>query len=117
MSEISLYLDEDVRVLLAEVLRNRGYDACHVLEIGRTGKSDSEQLVYAVRHKMAILTHNVRDYIILSKSYAEQRKKHFGIIVSEQIPFNELLRRTLKFLSSNTRDSIRNRLIWLQNYK
>ena len=117
MSEISLYLDEDVRVLLAEVLRNRGYDACHVLEIGRTGKSDSEQSVYAVRQKMAILTHNIRDYIIISKSYAGQRKKHFGIIVSDQIPFNELLRRTLKFLSSNTRDSIRNRLVWLQDYK
>ena len=42
MSEISLYLDEDVRVLLAEILRNRGYNAYHVLEVERTGKSDSE---------------------------------------------------------------------------
>src|SRR3989339_150576 len=98
-------------------MRNRGKNILvSLFQIG-TGKSDSEQLVYAVRHKMAILTHNVRDYIILSKSYAEQRKKHFGIIVSEQIPFNELLRRTLKFLSSNTRDSIRNKLVWLQDYK
>lgn len=40
MSDVSLYLDEDVRVLLAEVLRNRGYNASHVLEVGRTGKSD-----------------------------------------------------------------------------
>lgn len=117
MSDISLYLDEDVRVLLAEVLRSRGYKVSHVLEIGRTGKSDSEQLVYAVSHKMAILTHNISDFTKLSKSYSLERKKHFGIIVSGQIPFSELLRRTLKFLSSNTTESIKNRVVWLQDYK
>jgi predicted nuclease of predicted toxin-antitoxin system len=117
MSDISLYLDEDVRVLLAEVLRNRGYTVSHVLEVGRNGKSDSEQLAYAVKHKMAILTHNIKDYVVLSKSYAELRKRHFGIIVSDQIPFSELLRRTLKFLSSNDGELIKNRLIWLQDYK
>ncbi len=117
MSDISLYLDEDVRVLLAEVLRSRGYRSTHVLESGRTGKSDPEQLAYAVSHKMAILTHNISDYSKLSKSYSLERKKHFGIIVSEQIPFSELLRRTLKFLSSNTGESVKNRVIWLQDYK
>lgn len=117
MSEISLYLDEDVRVLLAEILRNRGYHAYHVLEVERTGKSDSEQFAYAIRNKMAILTHNIKDYVILSKSYAEHGKNHFGIIVSNQIPFSELLKRTLRFLSSNTLDSIRNNIIWLQDYK
>ena len=117
MSDISLYLDEDVRVLLAEVLRSRGYIASHVLEFRREGRSDEEQLAYAVKHKMAILTHNIRDFRILSESYTAQGKKHFGIIVSEQIPFNELLKRTLKFLSSNKQDSIKNSLIWLQDYK
>lgn len=117
MSDISLYLDEDVRVLLAEVLRNRGYNASHVLEVGRTGKSDHEQLIHAARRKMAILTHNIRDYAILSKAYAEKGEKHSGIIVSEQVPFRELLRRTLRFLSSNTKDSIKNTMIWLHDYK
>lgn len=117
MSDVSLYLDEDVRVVLAEVLRNRDYNASHVLEAGRTGKSDHEQLAYTVRHRMAILTHNIRDYAIISKAYAEKGRKHSGIIVSEQVPFRELLRRTLRFLSSNTKDSIKNNLIWLHDYK
>ncbi len=117
MSDISLYLDEDVRVLLAEVLRNRGYTVTHVLEVGRNGKSDSEQLAYAVKHKMTILTHNIKDYVVLSKSYVELVKRHFGIIVSDQTPFSELLRRTLKFLSLNNRKLIKNKLIWLQDYK
>lgn len=117
MPKISLYLDEDVRVLLAEILRSRGYEASHVIEIGRAGKSDDEQLAFAVKYKKAILTHNIRDYRILSKSYEVLKKDHFGIIVSEQFPFNELLKRTLKFLSSNTADSIKNRLIWLSDYR
>ena len=32
MARISLYLDEDVRVLLVEMLRGRGYDVSHALE-------------------------------------------------------------------------------------
>ncbi len=66
---------------------------------------------------LAILTHNIKDYVVLSKSYAESGKRHFGIIVSDQIPFSELLRRTLKFLSFNNRKLIKNKLIWLQDYK
>lgn len=50
--------------MLAEVLRNRGYTVTHVLEADRNGKSDREQLAYAVKHKMAIITHNVKDYIV-----------------------------------------------------
>jgi len=44
---IPLLLDEDVRPLLAEVLRARGFDVIHVLETGRAGKPDAEQLEYA----------------------------------------------------------------------
>jgi|SRR5208283_3767331 len=117
MSDISLYLDEDVRVLLAEIMRSRGYNVLHVLECGRSGKSDADQLAYAVKRKMALLTHNIRDYRVLAGYYAQHGKKHSGIIVSQQLPINELLKRSLKFLSSNNAASIKNRLIWLQDYK
>ena len=42
MAPITLLLDEDVRPLLAEILRQRGYDAIQVLEVSRGGKSDPE---------------------------------------------------------------------------
>ena len=45
MAKITLLLDEDVRPILGEILRQRGYDAVHVLDAGRTGQSDAEQLV------------------------------------------------------------------------
>ena len=46
MAKITLLLDEDVRPILGEILRQRGYDAVHVLDAGRTGQSDAEQLAY-----------------------------------------------------------------------
>lgn len=107
MAEVSLYLDEDVRVLLAEVLRNRGYSVVHTLELDRTGKSDEEQLAYAVKHKMALFTHNIKDYVVLSISYEKQKRKHYGVILSPQIPFNDLLKRSLKFLSSDSQETIK----------
>jgi uncharacterized protein YebE (UPF0316 family) len=36
------------------VLRNRGYGVTHTLEVGRTGKSDEEQLADAVKRKMKL---------------------------------------------------------------
>ncbi len=48
MAAPALLLDEDVRVVvLADILRQRGYDAIHVLEIGRAGRSDLDQFTYA----------------------------------------------------------------------
>lgn len=79
----------------------------HTLELDRTGKSDEEQLAYAVKHKMALFTHNIKDYIVLSISYEKQKRKHYGIILSPQIPFNDLLTRSLKFLSSNSQETIK----------
>ena len=117
MFQISLYLDEDVTVLLAKVLRERGYDVYHVNEVERIRMSDLEQLDYAVGQKRAILTHNIRDYIKLSKTYQAQGKNHCGIIVSDQLPFGELLKRTLRFLSSYPNDSLKNCFIWLHDYK
>jgi hypothetical protein len=41
-------------------------------------------------------------------------KNYFGIIVSEKIPFNDLLRRKLKCLATNSKESLSNSLICWQ---
>jgi hypothetical protein len=48
---ISLYLDEDedVNVLLAELLQNRGFDAICTRDAGNLSLSDEEQLLFAVQ--------------------------------------------------------------------
>ena len=117
MAKIILLLDEDVRVVLAEILRQRGYDVLHVLEDGRGGRSDPEQLAYAVGQGGTIMAHNIRDYRVLHRQYQEQGKGHSGIIVSDQIPLRELLRRTLRCLSRCTAEELRNKVLWLQDFK
>lgn len=113
MANIALLLDEDVRVKLGEILRQRGYDAVHVLEVYRGGKSDSEQLAYATSQQRAILTHNIRHFILLNRQYHDEGKEHFGILLSDQVPLRELLRRTLQFLSHHKSDDIKNNTLWL----
>jgi|SRR3989304_7445163 len=115
MADIALLLDEDVRVILAEILRQRGYDAIHVLEADRTGKTDPEQLAYAASQQRAILTHNVRDFRLLDKQYHDESKEHFGILFSDQVPLRDLLRRTLRFLSRHTAEDVKNNALWLND--
>ncbi|MEI6430330.1 MAG: DUF5615 family PIN-like protein [Pseudanabaena sp. ELA607] len=42
MAKVKLLLDEDVQLDLASALRKRGYEATHVQELGRKGRSDRE---------------------------------------------------------------------------
>ena len=117
MSRPRLLLDEDVRVVLAEILRERGDDAVHALEVRRGGKSDPDQLVYAVSQGRAILTHNIRDYLLLDQAYKKRAKEHCGIILSDQLSLRELLRRTLRCLGRHTAEDLYNRVLWLQDCK
>lgn len=91
MGEFGLLLDEDVRPMLGDILRQRGYDAVHVLEASRGGISDREQLEYATELGRAILTLNIRDYLILDAMYCSQGIEHAGILVSDQVSLSELL--------------------------
>lgn len=87
MRKVSVYLDEDIRPLLAKILRDRGYDVISSVEQKIFGLSDEEQLVIAIKQKRAILTHNI----------------------------SILLKRLTKLLS--TSENLKGMLIWLSDYK
>lgn len=115
MTKIALLLDEDVRPLLGEILRQRGYDVVHVLQIDRSGMTDTEQLAYAVSERRALLTHNIRDFILLDKKYREESNQHFGILLAEQVPLRVLLRRTVRFMSRHAANDVKNNLLWIND--
>ncbi|MEW6284091.1 MAG: DUF5615 family PIN-like protein, partial [Candidatus Eremiobacterota bacterium] len=71
-------------MLLAKVLRQRGIDIIHVLEVGRTGRTDLEQLEFAVSEERAILTHNVRDFILLHRKFEGRT----GVTAVSSFPIN-----------------------------
>lgn len=114
---IALYLDEDVDPLLAQVLRDRGFDCVSAREARNLGRSDSEQLAFASSQERAILTFNVRDFVRLAAESAVSGRHHAGIVVSDHLPFRELLRRVLALLQRHANADLANRLLWLQDYK
>ena len=63
--KVKLFLDEDVHAGLAIALRKRGYDVYHAQELDGKGRTDSEQLAFAVQDQRCLLTFNVKDFVIL----------------------------------------------------
>src|SRR5437016_8275437 len=103
-----LLLDEDIDLQLASALRNAGCDAVHVQEIERKGKSDSQQLEFAIKEKRAAFTHNRYDFVQLHNQYVKDSIEHFGIIVAKRCLFSVLYRRILLLMEEETPESIMN---------
>jgi len=57
MIRASLYLDEDVNLIIADMLTSQGFKAVCVQEVGRKGLPDSDQFRYAVENGMVMVTH------------------------------------------------------------
>jgi hypothetical protein len=110
---IELYLDEDVSVLIGELLRARGFSAITTVEAGNLGRSDDEQLEYAVAEQRAFLTHNRADFERLAKNYFTSGRNHYGIIIAMRRPAHLFLARLLPILNSRTSDEIQNQLLYL----
>jgi len=110
---IRLLLDEDVPILLAQVLRERGLDAVHVTEVGLSGATDPTVLDSAIEQKRAVLTHNVRHFLPLMERAAEAGREHFGIRPAAQLPFGELLHRTLRAVRDRSAEDFTNAIVWL----
>ena len=115
MSEIfiELYHDEDVSALIAKMVRARGFSVLTTLEAGSLGKSDAEQLEFAVIQKRVLLTHNRVDFEILAKEYFEQNKTHYGIIIAVRRLPNEMTQRLLDVLNYTTADEMINQIRYI----
>jgi predicted nuclease of predicted toxin-antitoxin system len=114
---VKFYLDEDVKPLLADMLRNRSIDCLAAREAGNLSKSDLEQLTFATRNDRAIITFNVADYLRLAVAWSAEGREHAGIIVSDQLPPSEVLRRLLRLSAHHQERGLHNQVFWLQNYK
>jgi len=111
--KLKLFLDEDIHTGLSHALRQRGYDVVHAQDLKRKGKSDNEQLAFAVQEERCLITFNVRDFVKLHNQYAEQSREHWGIIVAQQMPIGEALRRLLKKIGLATQEEFKNRVEFL----
>jgi uncharacterized protein DUF5615 len=66
---IDLYLDEDVDVLVADLVRARGFAVITTQDAGNIGTSDRQQLAAAVSLQNTLVTHNRTDFEMLAEEY------------------------------------------------
>jgi hypothetical protein len=105
---IALYTDADVNQELALQLRQQGFDAVSARDLGHYRLTDEAQLDYAISQQRTILTFNIKHFVPLFERYWSQGTDHYGIIVSEQLPLGELLRRMLRLLDTVTTQEMQN---------
>jgi hypothetical protein len=110
-------LDEHIWQGLAPALRERGFDVVHVNEIERAGLDDEEQLAYAAGEGRAILTFNARHFEPLAAKWSLESKEHSGIIISDQMPVGDPLRRSAHLFAARSAEDLDNIITWLQDYK
>ena len=110
---IKLYLDEDVDVLIADLVRARGFAATTTQEAGNIGIGDKEQLAYSISLQRAFLTHNRIDFETLAAEYYVAGKEHCGIIIAVRRSPYEVVQRLLVILNKVTTDEMKNQLRYI----
>ena len=102
-----------MHVLVAELMRRRGFEALTTQEAGLTRQNDAGQLDYAASRGMVILTHNRNDFEVLHQSYITEDRSHAGIIIAVRHSPYELTRRLLRLLNAITADEIENQMVYI----
>ncbi len=68
---IHLYFDEDVSVGIVENIRTRGFDVLSARGADTLGKSDDDQMLYAVSLHRAVVTHNRVDFEKSTRNFSK----------------------------------------------
>ncbi len=110
---IELYLDEDVDVLIADLVRARGFAATTTREAGQIHVSDTMQLAYAASQRKTFLTHNRVDFEALAQAYFAAGQTHYGIIIAVRRSPYDIARRLLLLLNHVTADEMQNQIRYI----
>ncbi len=109
----TFYLDEDVSVLVATLLRARGFDVVTARDEKMLAQEDIDHLTRAVTLERCVFTHNRVHFENLHREYIVNGKSHFGIIIGSQRGPYELARRLAVLLNVMTADEIENQLLYI----
>ena len=116
MNPIRFFTDEDVYGVIAPQLRTAGYDAISTPEASRLGETDLSQFIWATQERRVLVTFNVSHFARLHHQWMQQGKHHAGLIVSQQRPIGETVRRLLHLAQTLSADDMRDRLEYLSNW-
>ena len=112
---MTFFVDECVYHITTQYLRQLGYQATTVQEVGLIGSNDEDVLNYAVSKKMIFLTRDMH----FSNIYLFPPHKTYGIIVLKIKPFNCTdVHLVLKhFLNNHTRKDLKQTLVIVDQNK
>jgi hypothetical protein len=116
MTAIRIYTDEDVYGSVTVALRREGYDSVSTPEMGRLRESDESQLRWAAAQGRVLVSFNVGHFAAQHREWLRRSLHHAGIIVSQQRPIGEMLRRLLHLASTLEADEMRDRLEFLSDW-
>ncbi|HEX5422017.1 MAG TPA: DUF5615 family PIN-like protein [Candidatus Acidoferrales bacterium] len=116
MSDIRFLTDEDVYGGLAEILRSHGFDAVSTPEADRLGQTDPDQLDWCRDSGRAIIAFNVGHFAALHEEWLAADRHHPGVIVSNQRPIGDVMRRVLRLARAPTAEEMIDRLEYLSNW-
>ena len=108
-----LYLDEDVHVRVASIVRGHGYEVHTARGERILGTADAEQLAFAARQEMVLVTHNRVDFEVLARRYFEEGRSHSGIVCAVRRPPHECARRLMALLNDRTAAEFANQLLYI----
>jgi len=108
-----LYLDEDVDVTIAPMVRARGFGVTTTRQAERLGTTDADQLAYASAEQLVLVTHNRRDFEKLVVEYEFATRNHAGVIIAVRRPPAEIVRRLLVVLNHVTADEMANQVRYI----
>jgi hypothetical protein len=78
---MKFYLDEDLSLKIADILRKNRVDARSAHEIGAVEASDLQQLAFAAKEKRCLVTRNRDDFIKLTLRFFNDHRPHHGIVI------------------------------------
>jgi len=110
---IHLYFDEDVSVTIADNLRTRGFDVLSTRDADALGKSDDEQMLYAVSLRRAVVTHNRVDFEKQHTKFLESGMNHYGVIIAKRRKDTEVVSKLLSLLDDVTAEEMKNQLRYI----
>lgn len=117
MEKLSFYLDEHIQTSLAQALRLRGVDVLTTQEAGNISLNDYEQLNYAQGKGRVLLSYNKKDFAKIHYEFMKNNKPHSGIILSDQLPVRQVLKRLMRLYFTLSKEEMRNRLEYLSAWK
>ena len=110
---LRVYLDEDVDVLLDPLLAAHGINCLTTVDAANLGRTDEEQLMFALQESRIIITHNRTDFEDLAVAWRNIQRDHAGIIVAmRRSDAYDLVRHVLPVLQLYDQAGWRNSLLY-----